>query len=124
MANETIISARLRSTKGTPNSPIDTTVVSKNITAVNSGAIENVQTIGTGGTQLVLGSVALPGYLFLQNLDASATISISLTAGAASNGSFAFLKAGEPCVIPTRQTTIYALANPTSAKLLVAACEV
>ncbi len=124
MALETTLRAGLKATKGSSTIPVETGTVQAQITATNPGAIQNIQIISTVGTTLNLGGVALPGFLFLKNEDTVSTISVSLTAGAASNGSFAFLRPGEPCVIPTRQTTFYALANPSSARLLVAACEV
>lgn len=77
--------------------------------AGNTG-IGTVQNIGTSTEAIAMGDVATPGYLFLKNQDATNYIQIGLTNPVSAGDAFLTLLAGEFAIVPTRQTSIYAIA--------------
>ena len=93
------------------------------ITQVGAQKIANVQIVGTTTEALVLGDVTTIGYLALTNLDATNFVQIGLATPVDASNAFCKLLPGESALIPTRQTTIYALADTASVNLDVLAIE-
>lgn len=120
MANETNISAQLTCTKsgqtvsGSGNLPI---------TMAGDQPFSNVQPIGTSTEVIDLGSVSTIGYLWLKNQDDTNFVQIDLATPVTSGSAFCKLLPGEFCMVPTRQTTIYALADTAEVNLAVVAVE-
>jgi hypothetical protein len=81
--------------------------------------IENVQIIGTGTEAIVLGDVANPAYLFLQNLDDTNVIDVSTDNGNANK--LTSLKPGQFALFPPVVLPLYATAHTAPSNLLVAA---
>ena len=77
--------------------------------AGNTG-IATVQNIGLTTEAIAMGDVATPGYLFVKNVDPTNTIRIGLATPVTSGDAMITLLPGEFAFIPTRQTTIYAIA--------------
>lgn len=119
MANEILTRATLNVTKNNAAISMDGT---KQMDMAGNTFIGNVQTVGLTTEALLLGDVSSMGYLFLKNLDATNFCMFSLVSPAASGGAFCTLKAGEFAVIPTRQTTIYAIADTAPVNVQVGAC--
>jgi hypothetical protein len=93
------------------------------VTQVGNAVLAGVQTIGATTEQISFGDVATPGYIFCKNLDATNFILISLVTPAVSGTSFAKLLPGEFCLVPTRQTTVYAIADTSPCDLQVIIAE-
>jgi len=89
----------------------------KSITMVGAQYHRSVQIVGTTTEELALGDVATPGYLACTNLDATNFVQIGLATPVDAGNAFAKLLPGESCLIPTRQTTIYALADTANVNL-------
>lgn len=119
MANEISITVAFSVNKdGTSIS----SAVSKQVTMSGSAKIANVQSIGTSSEALQIGDITDLGYLFLQNLDATNFIQLSLTTPVTAGNAFIKLLPGEPAFVPCRNETIYALADTGSCLLEVSAC--
>ena len=108
MANEIALAGGLTVAK---NSAQISMSGSKTVDMAGNPFISNIQIIGTTSEQLVFGDVTAPGYLFLKNLDTTNYCMVSLVSPVVSATAFCTLKAGEFLVLPTRQTTVYAIAN-------------
>ena len=95
------------------------------INQVGTNSIGNVQNIGTTTEAIVLGDVTTIGYLMLINLDATNFVSVGLATPVTTGpgNAFAKLLPGEFCIIPTRQTVIYALADTAACDVFVVAIE-
>lgn len=117
MANEISIRAGVKGAKN--GATIELPLVTKARTMAGDAMFQNVQNIGTGGEQLDFGGLTTVGVLALKNLSDTNDVNVSLTSGAASAGAFAILAPGEPLVIPTRQTTVYAKAIGGASNVLV-----
>lgn len=120
MANEITISAQLTVTKsgqtvsGSANLPI---------TMAGDQMFSNVQEIGLTTEQVSLGEIATPGYIWLKNQDDTNFVEIDLATPVTAGSAFCKLLPGECALIPTRQTTIYALADTATVNLAVVAVE-
>lgn len=119
MANEISLQALLTTSK---NGVTISGSVSKAITQTGDQAIGNVQIIGTATEALVLGDVTTIGYIYLKNMDATNFVSFGLNTPVAGDA-FCKLLPGEAAVIPTRQTTIYAIADTAPVNVNVVAVE-
>jgi hypothetical protein len=76
-----------------------------------------IQSIGTTTEAITFGDVTTPGYLFLLNTDPTNFVQIGLTSPVSAGNAIAKLLPGEFCFIPTRQSTIYALADTGAVEL-------
>lgn len=107
MANEIQFSASLQVANGT------TVSLNASASATMAGAdfIAGTQAIGTTTEAITLGDVATPGYIMIKNTDATNFVQIGLATPVTAGDAFAKLLPGEFCLVPTRQTVIYALAD-------------
>jgi hypothetical protein len=94
-------------------------------TATQSGAqlLSNVQIIGTTTEALLLGDVTTIGWLYLENLDSTNFVRVGLATPVTSGDAFLTIPAGQFALVPTRQTTIYAIADTANVNLRVVAVE-
>jgi hypothetical protein len=93
----------------------------------NNSAIQSVPATGTSAVALAIGSVSPLGYLFVKNLGAG-TVSLGLTATGGPptvvGQVFATLRAGECCLLPAANATMYAQVTTGSAgDIMVVAAE-
>jgi hypothetical protein len=95
----------------------------KSITASGLGNQVTTQSVGTSTEQLVLTDIDDLGYLYVENLDATNFVMVGLVSPVSSSNAFTTLLPGEFCLVPTRQETIYAIADTAACNLLVAAAE-
>jgi len=76
----------------------------------NAVNFTNAQSIATSSTAITVGGVSSAGYIWIKNTDATNYVEInSITAVA--GGCPIHLGPGEACVLPTRLTTWYGIAN-------------
>lgn len=110
---------------GTAGGAISSVASPAAITQVGTNSIGNVQNIGTTTEQIIYGDVTTIGYLMIQNLDATNFVSIGLATPVTTGpgNAFAKLLPGEFLIIPTRQTTVYALADTAACDVMVTAVE-
>lgn len=121
MANEITLTAGLSIIKN--GASVSGAISGLRISQTGNNSIGNIQNVGTTTEQLSFGDVTTPGYLFVKNLDATNFVLVSLATPAISGTSFAKLLPGEAFVIPTRQTTVYAIADTAACDVLVVALE-
>lgn len=121
MANEITLSAKLELNKS--GVILSGQVSNLHITQTGTNNIANIQNIGTSTEQLSFGDVTTPGYLLVKNLDATNFVLVSLATPAISGTSFCKLLPGECCLVPTRQTTVYAIADTAACDVLVCVFE-
>lgn len=93
------------------------------ITQAGTNNINNVQNIGTTTEQLTFGDVTTIGYLCVTNQDPTNFVLVSLVTPAIAATAFAKLLPGEGCIVPTRQTTVYAIADTAACDCLIQASE-
>lgn len=120
MANEISLSASLACAKDGATAQ-GTAALS--ITMAGTEFTQNVQAVGTSTEALNLGDVATPGYLLVKNLDSTNFVMVGLVTAVTSGNAFAKLLPGEALLIPTRQTTIYAIADTAACNCLVVVVE-
>lgn len=120
MANEIAFSASLAITK---NNLTASGNGSKSVTLANDAYSSGVQSIGNTTEAIALGDAANPGYLYVKNLDATNFIEIGLTSPVTSGNAMIKLLPGEFAFLPTRQTTIYALADTATCLMHVVVTE-
>lgn len=121
MANEITLAASLTLIKTGVN--ISGTLSGLAITQGGTNSIGNIQNIGITTEQIVYGDVTTIGYLFVKNMDATNFVLVSLATPAIAGTSFAKLLPGEALVIPTRQTTVYAIADTAACDCYIVAVE-
>lgn len=88
-----------------------------------SNVLEETVTLSTTTSTVPIGGIVSMGYLFIKNLDATNNVRIGLTSPVSAGNAFAELKPGEGFVLPTRQTTIYAIAVAATPQILITAAE-
>jgi hypothetical protein len=120
MANEINIQAQLTVSLGgaTING-----AASKSITIAGTGLQATVQNIGTTTEALSFTDMDDIGYLYLKNQDATNFIMVGLVSPVSAGNAFLTLLPGEFALVPTRQETIYAIADTAACDLQVVACE-
>ena len=119
MANETQLNLTLSNNK---SGVFISGTVGLSITMAGTNSISSVQNIGTATEVLVIGDVTTIGYLMVKNLDTTNYVELDLNTPVAGTA-FCKLLPGEACIIPTRQTVIYAKANTAACDCLVLAIE-
>lgn len=92
-------------------------------TQVGTNAIEETTSLSTTTSQISIGSIVNMGYLFVKNMDTTNNVRIGLATPVNAGNAFAELKPGEFCVVPTRQTVIYAIAAAGTPEILAVAVE-
>lgn len=96
---------------------------SDSVTQVGAQSLGNVQIIGTTTEAINFGDVGTPGYLFVKNEDPTNFVRIGLATPVSSGDAFATLLPGEFAFIPTRQATVYAIADTGACNLRVLIAE-
>lgn len=96
------------------NGVTTSTSASLAVTQATNAVFENNQTATTTTAAISLGGISTPGYMFVKNLDATNFVQIGLVTAVTSGNAMFKLLPGEFCFFPTRETTIYVLADTAS----------
>lgn len=95
----------------------------KLISQSGTGNQGSTQTIGTTTEAIALTDIDDLGYIYVENIDATNFVMIGLVTPVSASNAFAHLLPGEFCLVPTRQETIYAIADTSACNCVVAAAE-
>jgi len=94
---------------------------SKVVDMSGSAKIASTQNIGTTTEALAIGDITNMGYLYVKNLDSTNFVLIGLTSPVQASNAMVHLKPGEFALIPTRQETIYAIADTAACNIDIVA---
>lgn len=89
------------------------------ITLAGNDLQGNVQNIGIASEQIVMTDIGTAGYAFFRNLDTTNFVSISIVNPAVAGTSFAKLRPGEWCFVPTAILAFYAIADTAPVDLQI-----
>lgn len=120
MANEINIQAALRLVNGPLNA---NQTIQDTADQTTAGALQNKQTIATGGSTISFSGLTAARWVCIQNTDAANYVDIGPDSGGSLVGMIR-LKAGECCILPLKpSTTIKAIANTSAVVIALLALE-